>query len=295
MTPIVRRTAAASAAVLLAAALGRADGSAAQLPDVCPGAQVIGDTVRCTALFRGASPLRLPADPSDTQRYGAFRRRGGEVLVTRSGVLKLEAGLAAQVAEGATSGGAYARTVYLATVSGGVVTALKPAVTITESAIMRHVFAGRALEGRIGVAARRKGTFTDARTLPIRVELAERATDGILPGRIVNARRPVRAADDRCLAPLSRSGARNPLAGRTFTSAIALQRRPSMHTPFDDQLIARWNASASDMGTAFYPSVATLLGRDPLGPVWVAQIHGVPSAGPSLRLRLVTGGGGRCR
>jgi hypothetical protein len=48
------------------------------------------------------------------------------------------------------------------------------------------------------------------------------------------------------------------------------------------------------MGTEFYPSVATLLGKNPLGSVWRARIHGVPSAGPALDLRFVTGGGSSC-
>ena len=159
----------------------------------------------------------------------------------------------------------YANTVYLATIARGVVTALKPAVVINEAAIMQHFFAGRAMEGRIGGAGRRRNTYSGSRTLPIRVQLAVDAAHAAIDGHIVNARRAVRAADGRCLAALSASGAQDPLTGPVFTAEIALQRRPGMHAPFDDELIARWDSSSSDMGADFYPSVASLLGKVFLG------------------------------
>jgi hypothetical protein len=232
----------------------------------------------------------------DGERYGAFRRGDPNHFVTRSGTLTISTDISMGLAQG--SGGGvpeYARTVYLASVTGGAVIALKPVVTITESAILNHVFGGKALEGRIGAAARRRGTYTTSKMLPIRVQLADTTTTGVLTGRIVNATKAVRSAEGRCLAALSSSGRRDPLTGRTFTSKIGLQRRPSMHAPFDDELIARWSSSASDMGTEFYPSVATLIGKDRLGAVWKARIHGVPNLGPALDLRFVSGGGSRCR
>lgn len=287
-----------AAGVLLVPVTGSAAGDPAPTA-VCPAATTTaGGVVRCGALFGGARPLRLPADPSVTSRYGAFRRGDGTHLSTRGGLLKVTGAIAEEIGRTTMAGGAgpgYARTVYLATVSGRTVTALKPAVIITESAIMRRVFGGKVLEGRIGARVPGTDTYSETVMLPIRVQLAVATRTGVLSGRIENASRAVRAAGGRCLPSLAKSGARDPLTGRIFTPRIGLQRRPSMHLPFDDELIVRWSTSASDMGQAFYPSVATLMGADPLGRRWRAYIHGVPDLGPALDLHLAFGGGGSCR
>jgi hypothetical protein len=67
-----------------------------------------------------------------------------------------------------------------------------------------------------------------------------------------------------------------------------------MHVAYDDELVLKWKNGASNMGHAYYPSIATLLGGDPLGRTWQAVLHGTPTAGPGVTLRLVSGGGGTC-
>ena len=70
---------------------------------------------------------------------------------------------------------------------------------------------------------------------------------------------------------------------------MALERVPSMHVPYDDEMIVAWNDSSSGMGSAFFPSVATVLGHDPLGNTWDVVQHGTPNSGPALTLHLADG------
>lgn len=77
-----------------------------------------------------------------------------------------------------------------------------------------------------------------------------------------------------------------------FTAKITLERSPSMHVAYDDDLVLKWKNGASTMGRAYSPSIATLLGGDPLDRTWHARLHGTPTAGPGVTLRLV--GGGTC-
>ena len=66
-----------------------------------------------------------------------------------------------------------------------------------------------------------------------------------------------------------------------------------MHGGFNDEMVLLWKES-SNMGVQFYPSVATLLGGDPLEKRWSTTLHGNPAVGPAVNLHLVTGGGGAC-
>ena len=100
-------------------------------------------------------------------------------------------------------------------------------------------------------------------------------------------------ADGSCLVSLSDDGERNPLRG-SFTAEVSLERDPSMHAIFDDEILLVWDGSTSNMGAAFYPSVATVLGGDPFDAEWQTVIHGTPTAGPAVTLHLVDGGGGPC-
>jgi hypothetical protein len=127
----------------------------------------------------------------------------------------------------------------------------------------------------------------------VRVELAAATTGATLPGRIVNASRAVRTSTGACAPALSDAGDRDPLQ-EPFTADVALQRFPSMHVPFDDELLVVWDDKVSNMGADLYPSVAALLDLEPLGPAWETALHGNPTAGPALTLRLVEGGGGPC-
>lgn len=292
-------TAAALAALVLT---GCGTSTAAMTPDrnsaasqalsgICAASTQRNGIVHCTKPFPGKKPIRLPGDPSRTQRYGALKR-GGTMFHTRGGDLSLAAAVARQLEADADKGRtAYANTIYLATISQGTVTKIKPVADIEENAVLRAAFAGRAMEGTIGVRTR-QGDYTSRATLPVRIAFAESPVHGELTGKITNATRAVRSAKGSCLAPLNRTKA-NPLVGE-FTAKIALERFSSMHAAFDDELLLKWSGGASNMGHAYYPSIATLLGGDPLGRTWETLLHGTPSAGPPVNLRLVSGGGGTC-
>jgi hypothetical protein len=71
-------------------------------------------------------------------------------------------------------------------------------------------------------------------------------------------------------------------------------RFPGMHVVFDDEMLIVWNESVSNMGSGYYPSVATLLGGDPMDKKWTTLIHGTPNTGPAVDVHLVTRGGGTC-
>ncbi|MGW2892827.1 hypothetical protein ACWDDN_47560 [Streptomyces griseoruber] len=304
----VRRQAAAGAlAALVLAGCGTSvaatgpDGNKASpkaLSGICAASTQRNGIVHCTELFAGKNPIRLPSDPSRTQRYGAVKRDGSK-FHTRGGDLPLSAAVTKQLEAAAADGRgmadksrtAYANTIYLAVVSRGTVTRIEPVADIEENAVLRAAFAGRAMEGTIGVRTR-QGDYASAATLPVRVEFAKSPVRGELTGKITNATRAVRSAKGPCFAPLNRTRANPLVAG--FTADIAIQRVPSMHAPFNDELVLKWSSSMSNMGTAYYPSIATLLGGDPLGRTWETILHGTPSAGPSVDLRLVSGGGGTC-
>ncbi|MBP5872735.1 hypothetical protein QBB33_40920 [Streptomyces scabiei] len=274
-----------------AMAPGRNSSTPKALPDICAASTQRNGIVHCTKPFPGTKPIRLPADPSGTQRYGALKRHGTK-FHTRGGDLPLAAAVARQLTADVEDGRtAYANTIYLATISKGTVTTIKPVADIDENAVLQAAFAGRAMEGTIGVRTR-QGDYASDATLPVRIELAKSPVHGELTGRITNATKAVRSAKGSCLAPLNRTEA-NPLVGG-FTARITLERYPSMHVAYDDELVLRWKSGASNMGHAYYPSIATLLGGDPLGRTWQAGLHGTPTAGPRLDLRLVSGGGGTC-
>ncbi|MDX2683175.1 hypothetical protein [Streptomyces soliscabiei] len=297
----VRRPATAGAlAALVLAACGTSkaatdpandNASPKALSGICAASTQRNGIVHCTQLFAGKNPIRPPRDPSRTQRYGALKR-GGTTFHTRGGDLPLAAALARQLKADAEKGRtAYANTIYLATISKGTVTKIKPVADIQENAVLRAAFAGRAMEGTIGVRTR-QGDYASDATLPVRIEFTTSPVRGELTGKFTNATRAVRSANGSCFAPLNRTRA-NPLVGE-FTAKIALERYSSMHAAFDDELLLKWSSSVSNMGTAYYPSIATLLGADPLGRTWETLLHGTPSAGPPVSLRLVTGGGGTC-
>ncbi|MFD8396573.1 hypothetical protein ACFV2N_47280 [Streptomyces sp. NPDC059680] len=273
-------------------AFQRSPGSAEEgnLSKACAASTKQNGLVYCTKLFSGNKPIRLPSDVSSTQRYGALNRGGPNVpkFHTRAGDLPLAAEVTEQLQK-ELPGHSYANTVYLATISQGQVIKIKPAMVIDEQAVLRSIFAGRVMEGTI--APRNEDRYSLEPTLPLRIEFASSPTSGRLTGIISNATKPVRSSTGACFAALN-SGATNPLVG-SFTANVSLQRVPSMHSLFDDELVLNWSGP-SNMGSSFYPSIATLLGGDPLGQTWVTYIHGTPWTGPSVSLHLVSGGGGNC-
>ncbi|GGR91615.1 hypothetical protein GCM10010269_33420 [Streptomyces humidus] len=297
---VIRQAAAGALAALVLAGCGtsmaatdpdRNSASPNALSGICAASTQRNGIVHCTEPFAGKKPIRLPSDPSRTQRYGAVKG-GGSKFHTRGGDLPLSAAVARQLeADIENRRRAYANTIYLAVISQGAVTKIKPVADIEENAVLRAAFAGRAMEGAIGVRTR-QGDYSLRETLPVRIEFAKSPVHGKLTGRITNATRAVRSAKGSCFAPLNRTRA-NPLAG-VFTAKIAIERAFSMHAPFDDELLLEWSSDVSNMGSAYYPSIATLLGGDPLGRTWETMLHGTPSAGPPVDLRLVNGGGGTC-
>ena len=281
----------ASVLALLLVACSNSDTPRPDLTKMCAVSEMRDDIVHCTELFKGERPLRLPDDPSNMQRYGALKR-GGLQFHTRAGDLPLAAPVVEQLDQDLSSGHtSYASTIYLATISKGAVTGLKPIADIDENAVLSATFAGWVMEGTIGTLIG-PGTYSSDKVLPIRVEFAAKPVNGQLAGKIMNSTSGVRSADGSCFASLV-NGATNPLVDG-YTADIRMQRVPSMHALFDDELILLWTNGSSNMGQAYYPSIATLLGGDPLGSTWQTLLHGTPTSGPSVTLHLVTGGGGAC-
>ena len=285
------RLAAASMLALLLVACSNSDTPRPDLTKMCAVSEVRDGIVHCTELFKGEKPLQLPDDPSNTQRYGALKR-GGQQFYTRAGDLPLSETAIGQLGQNVSSRNVpYARTIYLATISNGTVTDLKPVADIDENAVLSATFAGRAMEGTISTLVE-PGTYSSDKMLPIRIEFAARPVNGQLAAKIMNSTSGVRSANGSCIASLA-GKTTNPLVD-IYTADVHIQRFPGMHTQFDDELILLWTESTSNMGKAYYPSIATLLGGDPLGSTWETLLHGTPGSGPPVNLHLVTGGGGAC-
>jgi hypothetical protein len=116
---------------LLTASLAACGGSPAPQPKpsgspattgMCATSEKKGGVEHCTRLFPGNEPIRLPADPSATQKYGAVTR-SGKAFYTRTGDLPLAPVMLDRLGEDAKPGQApYANAVYLATVTNGSVT-----------------------------------------------------------------------------------------------------------------------------------------------------------------------------
>jgi hypothetical protein len=228
----------------------------------------------CTQLHADEPALRMPGGG----RIGAITR-GGDAFVTADGSLPIDQSLVDRGFIGGSSG-EYANALYKATIADGTVVDVERVATVNEDVLLAAVFGGVALEGTIGRWVT-TDTYSFEETLPIRFEFDTVAADGKLT-----------AADGRCLAALSESDG-NPLVG-SYTADVWIARVPGMHGPFDDELVLHWNESVSNMGPGFYPSVATLAGKDPLMPTWDTALHGNPSYGPPVSLAMVDGGGEAC-
>jgi hypothetical protein len=280
--PLTRRSFAAfSTALLIASIAGCAAGPDPDLSPACAQVTTSGKLPECTVLHDGSMGLRLPAGTAE-HPYGTISR-GGESFITSDGT-KIRLKPEGTAPENRTTD--YATTVYRAEVTKGVVSALTPVLKVSENAVLTHAFGSRILTGRISVR-NDDGSYDFDRMLPVVIQLDKKAVRGALNGTIANATRAVRLPSGRCLPALSQTPA-NPLVDG-FTPHVSLVRVPSMHVPFDDEMVLQWNASSSGMGSNFYPSVATAMGRDGLGEVWNVTQHGNPSSGPSLSLRLTKG------
>lgn len=274
-----------AAAILLASAVlaGCGDGTDQQddLSTACPKIDLASDVPVCTQLFDASTGIRLPAGNAK-EPVGALSR-GGQFFVDSRG-RKWGVAPIQQPSEATDRG--YATTVYRAQVADGVATSLKPIMRVTEEAILTHTFGGLVLTGTIS-ARLDDGSYNVRPKLPVVIRLADRAEDGALSGSIVNADRPVRIGDGGCV-PVLPGTSDNPLVDG-FSSNVRLVRVPSMHLPYGDQMVLEWSESSSGMGHAFYPSVATVMGHDPIGTRWEVVQHGNPMSGPALALRLTDG------
>jgi hypothetical protein len=216
--------------------------------------------------------------------------RNGKAFHTRTGDLPLAPTMRQKLNKSLKAGQMeYANAIYLATVTNGTVTDVKPVALIDENIIISAFFAGRAMEGTI--TAQGKPGVYDGKPLPTRIEFVKDPTDGKLKGRFVNAKTGVRGADGKCIPAMPNQG--NPFTGG-LTPDIEIMRYPGMHTMFDDELVLLWHDNSSNMGKDYYPSVATLLGGDPLGKEWATVGHATPGLRPVFDVHLVTGGGGTC-
>ncbi len=251
------------------------------LAGACPKLDTSTKVPTCTALFDGQSGLKLTAGSRDAP-IGAVSR-GGRFFIAADGT-KFRMQAPKQFPTSTNTG--YATTVYQATVDKGVAKSLKPLLRLSEGAILTHTFGARVLTGVISAHAA-DDAYDMRHNLPLVIQLASRARGNVLPGTIMNAHRGARLPSGRCIQRLP-SGTRNPLVAG-YTSRVSLERVPSMHVPHDDELILAWNDSSSGMGNSFYPSVATVLGHDPLGTTWDVVQHGTPDSGPALTLRLADG------
>lgn len=250
-----------------------------ELLSACPSVTA-GPVPTCTNLFTDGEALRLPASSVGGRQFGAFVR-GGSGFVTADG---LTHPVSDDVAATIGTSTDYATTVYAATLSGDTVTALAPALRVDPDAIMRAVFAGRVMVGTISAADQpvtAPPSYGEP-SLPVVISWSATSAAGVLSGTIANATRGA-SVGGTCSALNSTRG--NPLVG-SFTAQVGIQRVPSMHTAGDDELVLSWGPDSSGMGSSFYPSVATLMGADPLGQQWQVTQHGTPTSGPALDLTL---------
>lgn len=268
--------------IAVAVLAGCGSESGPDLSHACAHLDTSGTVPTCTELFDGPVGLRLPSGTRE-HPYGAQGHRT-DAFITPDG-MKIPI-KRAPLTIGARTDTRYANTVYRAKVSGGKVTSLTPILRVSENAILNHVFGFKLLVGQIS-QRNPDGTYNLDRMIPVVIGLDAEARHHALPGRIKNATEAVRLPGGRCVAPLARSSADPLIDG--FTSKISLVRVPSMHVPFDDEMVLQWSESSSGMGGEFYPSVATVMGHDALGKTWQVTQHGTPDSGPALKLRLVDG------
>lgn len=243
----------------------------------------------CTAPYTDGVALRLPAAPSADQGFGAFTRAGAGFVTADGTTHQVAQSVKDQVAEAVGEAGFadYGTTAYLATLTGGEVTAVTPALRIDRDALVKAVFGGTTMTGKISTADTpvdpASPTYSGETTLPVVITWSDQTSNGTLSGTIANATQGAAVAGT--CAPALSAAPDNPLVG-VFTASVGLLQYPSMHALFDDELVFTWSQDSSGMGSEFHPSVATLMGQDPVQGTWEVVQHGTPTAGPALALTL---------
>ncbi|ALX04298.1 hypothetical protein [Aeromicrobium erythreum] len=264
------------AAVAFGAALLPACSSSAATSDgatVCAEHTGHGAKTVCTKLYSGERGLHLPK--TDKQHPWGGVARGGQRFITADG---RALPMSSSVTDKLGRNHAYASTVYQAVVTDGKVTSLTPELRVSENALLQHEFAGRTWVGKISTYS--GGSYGEA-DAPVVVKVDRQAKNGAIGVTILNAKRTVKI-DGRTYHALSKNR-HNPLRDG-FTARSTIERVPSMHTAFDDEMVWSWGPSSSGMGEGFFPSVPTLFGKDPKARTWEVIQHGTPTSGPALDL-----------
>ena len=259
-------------AVTLSACADKHEPDPNALSGACDTVELRNDTPTCVALYPSAPALRLPAS-TEGWHYGAVTRGGDSFAVTPTRSYPLSEQLRDRIGSDTD----YARTVYRARIDGDRVSSLEPAMTVPENLILDNAFADMTMTGQISLREP-DGSYGEA-MVPVALRVGASAGAESITAHIVNTTHGA-SIDGQCIPPLPTDSS-NPLQG-DYTADIELERRPSMHTAFDDEMVLAWNDSVSNMGTEFFPSVATLYGADDLGQTWTSTPHANPTSGPTL-------------
>ncbi len=138
----------------------------------------------CTALYTDGTALRLPKGTSG-QSYGGFTRAGTGFATADGTTLHVEDDVRQKAAASDSAGYAdYGSTVYRATVSGHQVTALTPVLRIDRDALVRSVFAGTTMVGKIAPvdlhADAAEPSYSGEPSLPVVINWSDASSDGQL-------------------------------------------------------------------------------------------------------------------
>lgn len=264
------------AAVAVSACSTDHDANASALSGVCAKVETHDGLPTCTALYPASPALRLPPAIGEWQ-YGAVTRDGKALAVSPTRSYQLSDRLSGQI----SSDTKYATTIYRAKVSGNTVTSLEPAMTVPDNLVLENTFANKIMVGQISLR-QPDGSYGEA-TTPVALRVASAANDGKIEARILNTDHGA-TVNGQCVPRLP-AGTSDPLQGE-FTPSVELERTPSMHAPLDDEMVLAWSDSVTNMGSEFFPSVATLYGADDLGQTWTSMPHATPTSGPTLIVKL---------
>lgn len=280
----IRKTSLVGAGIvglLIAGLTGCSQSEALDFSQACSKVIERNNIPQCTELLAGDPALELPTGTSSAP-IGAFTAQG-ERFQTVSGE---SLSISQSVMDQFENHEPYSTFVYQATVNDDSVTDVQPVLEVTEDAVMNRVFGNHTLVGMMSTLAA-PGSYSFDPTAPVIVQLEAQAKDGLLSGKILNVATGIQAPDGECIAALP-ADATNPLQG-DFTENVSIQRFPSMHAPFDDEMVFIWSPDSSGMGAEFYPSIVTLFSGEELDGPWEITQHGAPDSGPSLQLSLQPG------
>lgn len=277
--------------------------------EACPKQHANGSVLVCDEAYGEAPFVHLP-EASATEDYLAmvacdhFVDRDGATHAASPGLVGL-----CEDAGGADNGEGlpHAFAVYRAALAAdGSVTDFQRWLVVDEKNILRPL-TNVAAEGLVSVK-KGDGMYDLDPTIPVRVGFAaptaiEQKPDGAtvygIDGVVENLASGVKGANGDCVAALSDAGADDPFGGATNVR-IQFYRVPSMHGAGDDEGVVEFFVEGTSIGSAmnpaWFPSVAELIATKPSPPLgeFTAVGHGTPGYIPTLRLNVVSGGGGAC-